>query len=234
MVAHSREHHGQANPQDRPRGVRASGESRTSRRGERAEAIQRRPTPSRGAREAPHHPDPESFPDRARVARRLALLVSPGGCVDASEAACTVVAVTADALPYPARSLARHTSALMKYLRQPYAGLASFDDTADGLIAARADLRRIGEINASMPLFEDLVAKVDNALTLVMPFDGHDEVVPHDAWAAYEAGEAAVVALERRAGVKHRWKPADASVPNTPRTDHVAAVIEITAADTSH
>lgn len=115
----------------------------------------------------------------------------------------------------------------MEFLRQPCSGLFQFDGTASSLASARTDLRRIAEINSGLPIFETIAATVDEALTLVMPFDGTGEHLPHDAWVAYSTAEDALLALERRAGVKHTWHREHSSSPNPTEQAAAAEVVSI-------
>ena len=105
-------------------------------------------------------------------------------------------------LMYPARSLARHTAAVMEFLRQPFEGLRDFDDTISGLTAARGNLAMIQEMNGSIEAFENVVEKVDHALTMIMAYDGSGEQMTADAQGAYDDAEYALSALEQRVGIK--------------------------------
>jgi len=124
---------------------------------------------------------------------------------------------------YPARSLARHTAAVMDWLRLPHEGLAAFDDTIPSLSAARADLAIIQEMNGSIEIIERVVTTVDHALTFCMAYDGHGEPMAPDAQAAYDDAEAALRALEQKLHIRARRIDEVSNKPNFGDVD-VAAI----------
>ncbi|BDZ52627.1 hypothetical protein GCM10025867_48680 (plasmid) [Frondihabitans sucicola] len=127
-------------------------------------------------------------------------------------------------LMYPARSLARHTAAVMEFLRQPFEGLRDFDDTISGLQAARGDLAMIQEMNGSIEAIESVVEKVDHALTLIMAYDGSAEQMPADAQGAYDDAEYALATLEKRVGIKVSRKVEIGNKPNWPDAETIATM----------
>lgn len=127
-------------------------------------------------------------------------------------------------LMYPARSLARHTAAVMEFLRQPFEGLRDFDDTISGLTAARGDLAMIQEMNGSIEAIETVVEKVDHALTMIMAYDGSGEEMPADAQGAYDDAEYALTMLEKRVGIKVSRKTEIGDKPNWPDADAIATM----------
>ena len=107
--------------------------------------------------------------------------------------------------PYPARTLARHTAAVMRHVSLPHEGLNGLSGTIASLVMARNDLALIQQEKAGVAVFSNVVEAVDGALTMLLPFDGSGEDLPAEAQGTLDYAEYALSELEASLNIRaHR------------------------------
>lgn len=115
---------------------------------------------------------------------------------------------------HPARTLARHTAAVMRHVRLPHDGLSNFTGTIASLVMARNDLAMIQQQKGREAVYANVVESVDGALSMLLPYDGSGEDLPADAQAFLDAAEYALSELEASLHIRAHRSDAVGDQPN--------------------
>ena len=123
---------------------------------------------------------------------------------------------------HPARTLARHTAAVMRHVHLPYTGLDAFNGTIKSLVMARNDLALIQQETGRVAVYGNVVEAVDGALSMLLPFDGSGEELPAEAQASLDDAEFALAELEASLHIRARRCESAGQQPNA-RSDSFAS-----------